>query len=167
MEFEDWVFCAAYVRWKAAGTTKAVGNKVEGTGKDFVKQINVTRQEQNQQNQMPLITKLWRVCVFTCWVLFFLSCSSEHVTWLSSSGLRTAGWEGAERTRDDSQPLLSSNVVFLWPMTVLTFSAEDLWHDLQQLQFKVKGKSLAKPSCNSVFRSVHVSRDSHFWSYEG
>lgn len=46
MEFENWMFGAACVRWKAAGTTKAMPSKMGGRGKDFVKQRNVTREEE-------------------------------------------------------------------------------------------------------------------------
>lgn len=75
---------------------------------------------------MPLIVKLWPVPIFIFRVLFFLSCISAlwTLTWLSLSGLRTAGWEDAERIRSDSQLLVPSNVVVpLASDQVLTSSA--------------------------------------------
>lgn len=71
------VFSAACVRWVAAGTKEVRGSKMRDPGKDFVKQVNVTRQEeQHLQNQIPLIVTLWPVSVFTFRVLLFLACSS-------------------------------------------------------------------------------------------
>lgn len=115
------------------------------------------------------MVKLWPVSVslseFCLSVVAAVHC--EQLTRLSSSGLRTAGGEAAEGTWSDCQPLVSPELGVPLANGSVNLQHKDLWHHLQQLQFQDKGQPLAKPSSSSILRSLHVSGDSHFWSWEG